>query len=447
MRNIEELKQSLGSFDREERRKAVQELSQARKKGEWLPPEPGDWMNLHGHTFHSFNSEGWSPSRLVFEGVQGGLEIVGSVDFDVLDAMEEVLEAGDLLGIKTVVGLETRIFIPEYSDRELNSPGEPGIAYFMITGCYRLPDRDSKGFKILNRLKETAQRRNRDMVGRINEHLGSVQLDFEKDVLPMTPSANPTERHLVEAYTNKGKEVYKNTPSDLLEFWADRFGMTTKELEPILNETNSFQELLRSKLMKKGGVGYAQPDPSSFPTLQEMVELANEMGALPTYAFLDGTTPGESNMSELLEFFSDKGVCALNIIPDRNWNLTDPEKKAEKISHLYEAVDAACQLFFPICVGTEMNKSGLPFVDDFDAEELKPVIEDFRLGGRCLWGHTLLSRARDFGWMSDFASENFGDSQSSRLQYYSKVGSDSVPGSEFLEQLRSEPQRIPALDS
>ncbi len=443
MRTIEQIRQALNSFDRDERRAAVEELSRARAAGKWKPKPPGDWMNLHGHTFHSYNSEGWSPSRLVFEGVEAGLEIIGSVDFDVLDAMEEVLDAGDLLGIKTTVGLETRVFIPEYSHWELNSPGEPGVAYFMATGCYRMPEEGSKGHGILANLKDLAQKRNREMVRRINDHLDKVSLDFESDVLPMTPSENPTERHLVEAYNKKGNEVFDGDPAGLLNFWADRFAIAPDELEPILHKTNPFQELLRSKLMKKGGAGYAEPDPSSFPTLLEMVDLARDMGALPTYAFLDGTTPGESNMLELLEFFQGKGVSALNIIPDRNWNITDPDTKSKKVAKLYEAVDAASELFYPLCIGTEMNKAGLPFVDDFGATELEPVVNDFRLGGRALWGHTLLARTQDRGWGSDFATQYFADSQATRLEYYAKVGTEFRAGVETVEELRDSSQSIP----
>ncbi|MCA9447167.1 MAG: hypothetical protein KC931_08620, partial [Candidatus Omnitrophica bacterium] len=167
MRNIIEIKQALDSFDRQERDAAVRELVEAREAGEWTPNPVNDWMNLHGHTFHSYNSQGWSPSRLVVEAVEAGLEIVGSVDFDVLDAMDEVFSASDLLGIKGVVGLESRVFIPEYADRELNSPGEPGIAYFMATGCFRLPPEGGRGEEVLRTLKELAQNRNREMVKRI----------------------------------------------------------------------------------------------------------------------------------------------------------------------------------------------------------------------------------------------------------------------------------------
>ncbi|MCA9412153.1 MAG: hypothetical protein KC944_13140 [Candidatus Omnitrophica bacterium] len=446
MRNIIEIKQALDSFDRQERDAAVRELVEAREAGEWTPNPVNDWMNLHGHTFHSYNSQGWSPSRLVVEAVEAGLEIVGSVDFDVLDAMDEVFSASDLLGIKGVVGLESRVFIPEYADRELNSPGEPGIAYFMATGCFRLPPEGGPGEEVLRTLKELAQNRNREMVKRINAYLGEVRLDYESEVIPKTPSGNPTERHLVEAYNKKAKQVFTDNPSGLIAFWSDRFGMSPEDLAPVLAETNPFQELLRSKLMKKGGVGYAEPDPKSFPTLEDMIQLAEEMHALPTYAFLDGTTAGESNMRDLLGFLSKKGVCALNIIPDRNWNLTDPDTKKKKVGKLYEAVEAARSLSFPICVGTEMNKAGLPFVDNFGAEELEPVVDDFRRGGRALWGHTIFSRFGDRGWMSDFAQEKFGDSLQDRLEFYEAAGERLAPGEKTVESLKTLDEFVSSLE-
>jgi len=285
------------------------------------------------------------------------------------------------------------------------------------------------------------------MVDRINEYLGEVQLDYDLEVLPKTPSGNPTERHLVEAYNQKGKEVFADNPSGLIEFWADRFRMAARDLAPVLAQTNPFQELLRSKLMKKGGVGYAEPDPKTFPTLEDMIELALEMKALPTYAFLDGTSAGESNMRELLEFFDGKGVCALNIIPDRNWNIADPDSKHQKVSKLYQAVEAARDLSFPLCVGTEMNKAGLPFVDKFSASELEPVVEDFRRGGRALWGHTMFARFGDRGWLSDFAQQRFGDSLSERLEFYATVGTELAPGTDTAESLKSMDEFVSSLES
>lgn len=427
----------LDDFDREARREAIRDLADRKNQGKWQAPAVRPWMNLHAHTFHSFNSEGWSPSRLVAEGLARGWEIVGSVDFDVLDAMEEVLEAGDRLGIKAVVGLESRVFVPDYADKVLNSPGEPGIAYFMATGCYRLPESGSQAETTLRLLKDIAQRRNREMINKINAHLGSVAVDYESELLPMTPSGNPTERHLVSAYAAKAEHVHGRGTEELEDFWSGALGLGKEEVAAKLKDLNTFLDLIRSKLMKRGGVGYAEPDPSSFPTLDAMIELAQAIGALPTYAYLDGTESGESDMNELLTYMSEKGVTAFNIIPDRNWNLKEPATKQMKIENLRQAIEAANGLNFPICIGTEMNKAGQPLVDNFEAVELAPFVDDFRAGGRALWGHTLLARSLDFGWGSEAAEQAFGKSRRNRFAFFKEVGTRFQPGSETLKKIRS----------
>jgi hypothetical protein len=84
----------------------------------------------------------------------------------------------------------------------------------------------------------------------------------------------------------------------------------------------------------------------------------------------------------------DKGVAAINIIPDRNWNIPDENAKAVKLENLYHVVDLADALDLPIIVGTEMNSFGQKRVDDFDAPELDPVNDT--IYQRCIfpiWAH------------------------------------------------------------
>ena len=91
-------------------------------------------LNAHAHTFYSFNYKGYSPTTFALEAKRGGLEIGGIVDFDVLDGLNEYWEASRRLDLKACIGLESRVFVPEFSDRVINSPGEPGISYHMGTG-------------------------------------------------------------------------------------------------------------------------------------------------------------------------------------------------------------------------------------------------------------------------------------------------------------------------
>ena len=104
-------------------------------------PEAGTGGNLHAHTFFSYNAYGYSPSKYAWLARKAGMAVAGVVDLDVLDALDEFFDAGRLIGLKTCVSLESRVFVPEFASR-VNSPGEPGIAYHMGVGfskAVRLP--------------------------------------------------------------------------------------------------------------------------------------------------------------------------------------------------------------------------------------------------------------------------------------------------------------------
>lgn len=437
--NIVKLEQQLNSFDASERRQALVEIAGMIKMGDLNIPEPKDEVNLHYHTFFSFNANGWSPGRIAWEARKYGLKAAGIVDFDVLDGMEEFLSAGELLGIKAAAGLESRVFISEYADKVMSSPNEPGIAYFMATGCFKLPEVGSEAERILNSMRNTAKSRNLRVMERVNVHLPETALDYDNDVMPLTPSGNATERHLLAAYDRKSRQTLGDMAPT---YWGKALGMTPEEAFDLMNDTPKFHEKMRSKLMKYGGVAYVVPDSGSFPSIEETISMILGIDALPTITWLDGVNPGESDMMAFLDLLEPKGVVAMNIIPDRNWNIKDTEEKKLKVAKLGEAVEAARAHNFPIIVGTEMNKAGLPFVDNFQAPELKPYVEDFLRGAAFLYGHTLLARHADFGFFSDGAKAAFGDDRKAKNDFFEKAGSFPIPDESKIEKLKADAGKL-----
>lgn len=428
------LEQQLNGFLPTERRAALEALWSRVLSGEIVVSPVKEEVNLHFHTFFSFNAEGWSPSRIAWESVKYGLEASGIVDFDVLDGMGEFLSAGDLLGLKSVVGLETRVFVPELSQNVISSPNEPGVAYFMAAGCFRRPTAGSEEERILLSMAQTAKARNVALIERVNAYLDQVQLDYDTDVMPLTPSGNATERHLLTAYDNKARQVFGGDSERIAGFWAEKLGIETYDARALLSDTPKFHERLRSKLMKFGGVGYIPPESGSFPPIEDAVRMMQGMGALPTATWLDGTNPGEAEAVEYLGLLQSKGIVAANIVPDRNWRVKDPAEKALKTRKLREFVDACRAFEMPIAIGTEMNKAGLPFVDDFSAPELQPYIGDFLDGARCLYGHTLLARYADFGYTSPGSLASFGDDMKARRDFFTRVG-QRIPSADALDRL------------
>ena len=117
----------------------------------------------------------------------------------------------------------------------------------------------------------------------------------------------------------------------------------------------------------------------------------------------------------------------LNIIPDRNWNLADPEARRLKVRNLYRVVEVAGLLDLPLNVGTEMNSFGQKQLDDFDAPELAPVRGAFLDGAYFAWGHTALQRSLGLGYRSAWAQALL-PGRRERNEFYTQAGRRVPPG-------------------
>jgi len=429
-KEIARLESELNSFDPTTRSAALDALtSQARQEGIPHNTETGA-VNMHCHSFFSFNAFGHSPSSLAWLGRQHGFAMMGIVDFDVLDGVDEFLTACELSSIGGSAGIETRVFVPEYASQEINSPGEPGVCYHMGIGFSsgKVPVNVAP---ILADLGSRAAERNQRILSRVNAYLAPVTVDYKRDVLPLTPAGHPTERHLVAAYIQSAMR----STAEPVTFWAGKLGTSPEEMADIMADDPRFQNLIRSRLMKRGGVGYVQPQSGMFPSLEDFHELIIACGALPCAAWLDGTTATEQNGEDWLEFLIGKGVAALNIVPDRNWNIPDPEMKRIKIRNLYRVVELARELDLPLNVGTEMNSFGQKLVDDFATAELAPVHKAFVDGAHFVYGHTAIQRALGLGFQSEWAQDHL-PTRRQRNEFYTRLGYRIPPGSEGISQLR-----------
>jgi hypothetical protein len=117
-----------------------------------------------------------------------------------------------------------------------------------------------------------------------------------------------------------------------------------------------------------------------------------------------------------------KGCAAVNIVPDRNWNLKDHAAAALKQAKLRDFVAASEALRLPINIGTELNKDGLPFADDLDGAALKPYAAAFRRGAAILVGHSLLLRYAGFSYAGASARTEFGGDLTAKNRFFESVG-------------------------
>ncbi len=428
------------------RRGALQELKALTDFGYYPRPEEVEVVNLHCHTFFSFNAYGYSPSALAWLARQKGYLALGIVDFDVLDGVDEFLDGCELVGVRGSAGIETRVFIPEFADREINSPGEPGVYYHMGIG-FTASQAPPEVAPILQQMRQRAERRNREMLDRLNAFLEPVQVDYDRDVLPLTPAKNATERHMLAAIADAAARMYREV--DVPGYWAIKLNLPLEQVQAAMQDTARYHHLLRARLMKRGGVGYVQPGPQTFPVVEQVNRLIAACGALPCAAWLDGASAGEQAIQELLELLIHKGVAALNIIPDRNWNFADPQVRAEKARKLDEVIQLARALELPLNVGTEMNSPGQKLADDFGAPELLPHRAAFMDGAWFIYGHTRLQRACGLGWQSEWANAHF-PARGARNDFYTHAGRLILPdikGTKMLAGLNDEMSPRNVLDS
>ncbi len=406
------------------RREALTRLVAQAPPLEAAPSPAQRRVNLHCHTIYSYNGYGYAPASLAWLARSQGWYALATVDFDVLDGVEETLWACAQVGVRGGTGMETRAYLPDRRHLVYNSPGEPGVMYYVGMGfCGGEPPAAAR--PVLDHLRARAEARNRDMVALLNAYLAPVAVDYDQDVVPLTPSGNATERHLLIAYDAAARRHYPDRAA-LVAYWADRLGMAHDAVEAFLGDAPYPHDAMRAKLMKQGGVGYMAPGPDAFPALETVVAAIAACGALPCYAYLDGQSDGEADMAALLEYLVALGTLGLVVIPDRNWNVGDAARRQALVARLHATLDLARELGLPVFIGTEMNKPGQLLIDDLGVPALAPYAEQFIQGADLLHGHTVLQSLHGAGYLSEWA-RGWLPERRQRAAFYAALGSKLAP--------------------
>jgi hypothetical protein len=229
-----------------------------------------------------------------------------------------------------------------------------------------------------------------------------------------------TERHIIRAYCNRARAAFTDA-ARRAAFWSPLLKCDVSAYPAVEADAPKMEELVRSALAKRGGIGYVQPDEKTFPLADKFLPWVKSCGAIPTITWLDGTSGGEAHPDKLLDLMVGKGGAALNIIPDRNWNLKKPEEAARKQANLDAIVKGCIRRNLPINIGTEMNKDGLPFVDDITGPVLRNYAAAFTQGAYVMVGQTLLGLYANAPYLSDRAAAEFPGA-AKRNAFFAAVG-------------------------
>ena len=300
---------------------------------EALPPVGRD-VNNHIHTTYSFSP--YSPTAAVWFARAAGLCTCGLMDHDSIAGAEEFLAAAKAARMGATIGLECRVSFRDtpFGDRKLNNPDQKGIVYMALHGVPH--DRAAYLNQYFAPYREKRNDRNRAMVAAINGMMGryGVGIDFERDVLPLSNYAkggSVTERHLSSALAYRLMEVV-GRGRRLVDFIKDelKLPISGKVEGYLLDDENPHMmyDLLgwiKSQLISRF---YIDAD-AECPDVREILKLANEVGAIPAYAYLgdvgDSVTGDkraqkfeDDFLDALVEYVAGLGYRAITYMPSRN---------------------------------------------------------------------------------------------------------------------------------
>ena len=325
MTKKDELIVKLNDADKAVRLDALRSLKAMIDAGEIDAPVQGNDVNNHIHTTYSFSP--YSPTKAVWMAYNAGLKTAGIMDHDSLSGAREFIEAAEIVGILSTIGVECRASMKNtpLGDRRINNPDQKGIAYMALHGVpHQNIDIVVDFFKPYVKARNE---RNRKMIANINKLIASVgiELDFDKDVVPLSMAhdgGSITERHLLYALSKKitsrlgkGEAVLKFLEEDL------KIAVSAKIRTLLADPNNDVYEYdllgaLKSNMVEKF---YVDAD-AECPDVRDVIALAERTGAISAYAYLGDVGDSVTGDKKTQKFEDDYIDLLFDTLKDLHYN-------------------------------------------------------------------------------------------------------------------------------
>jgi hypothetical protein len=421
---IPDILSALGSLRIAERRTALASAARSFDEDTVARPQETGWANMLARTFFSFSYDGFSPERLAWEAVIRGLSVIGCCDRDSLGALDEMQTAADALGIRAVVSMETVARVDSAADREINCPGQPGLARVLGIGFTAPPLPEDEHGRLIASLPERTREYARTMLARLNPLLSPVAVDFENDLLPMTPSGNAGPGHIAATFIGKAEETFPDA-ADRAVFWADVLGRSPEDVECLWSDRGEFMDVVQEKLLR---MAPEESSSAAYPAAADLFRAFEASGAAACILWRGGASGGVADAGKFLDDAVNWGARAAALTPDACWNIADPAEKERGLAALSDFMAAARKRNLPVLAGSFMDGPRQKFVDSLDAPELSPYVRDFADSAFWLYGHAVLQRAIGAGLTSDWAHRHFGPDRAAANAFYAEAGRKAAPG-------------------
>ncbi len=293
-------------------------------------------VNNHVHSTYSFSP--YAPAEIPVRARAAGLGTVGIMDHDSVSGCTEFLEACKAIGMASTAGFEMRVNMNGTSMEgcKTNNPDEPNITYIALHGIPATQFKVVEEF--LKPIHDARIVRDRKEVEKLNVVLaerGAPTLDFDADVAAISEAAHGgsiTERHILYALSLKlidayGKgQVLVGFVEGLLQ--VPMAGALRELLLDVENPHYAYDLLgaFKASLVPEF---FIQSNHNECISVFEAVEFANNIGAIPAYAYLGdvGESPtGDKKAEKFEDDFLDElvpelariGFKAITYMPPRN---------------------------------------------------------------------------------------------------------------------------------
>jgi len=348
-------------------------------------------INLHVHTNESY-SLFRSPTEAVWYAYSSGVEYFGINDHYTIDGHPEFRDACRIADLKPAFSIEAVAMDPVScrANRRYNDPNNPGRCYLIGKGVTRNLNRNGENERLLLRMRNAIQRRNVEIVERLNSYAEkkgySINITYE-DVRRLTPRGNATERHVVQAFCEK-LDSLSEEESMRLEIYSAVIGRDLSV--ETLNDPAALLTTVRAGLVKTGGACYVEEDSEAFTSIESLVGMYLEYGAIPSYPFMGGpVTEEEEDLDRLFKRVVSYGIYAFDVVEFRT-----PLDKAREI------VTFAQERGFPVFIGTEHNTKRVdPIIGEIAKDSV--LYGYLKRSAEFVIGHQVLSTLCDYGYVTE----------------------------------------------
>jgi len=317
---------------------AAQRLAAVRAIGESFKDGAKQTEEVNNHVHSSYSFSPYTPTMIAVKAAQAGLRTVGIMDHDSVSGCAEFLESCKAVNIASTIGFEMRVHMDHtlVEGRKTNNPDEPNISYIALHGIPATQLQAVKEFlKPVHRARINRDRLEVDKLNQLLAERGAPGLDFDADVLAISEAASGgsvTERHILYALSLKLIDIHGKGRA-LIDFVEGRMMVPIagklREFLLDVNNPHYAYDLLGAFKSALVAEFFLPSSHDECMGVYEAVRFANEIGAIPAYAYLGdvGESPtGDKKVEKFEDDFLDElvpeltriGFKAITYMPPRN---------------------------------------------------------------------------------------------------------------------------------